>query len=161
MELSDLHPLTTHFPIAFLTLASILCGVSIFRKSDFLSKSLLLILILGVVSSVLTLFTGNLAATEFSSAIAPRLDAFISSEINSLIEQHEDFATYTMLNYTFMLIILFYEFINKRRNKQPIGAALRIVILGLTSLTGLYLIYKTGIYGGELVFRYGVGSWVP
>lgn len=160
MQNLNLHPIFVHFPVAFFTLGSLLVLLNLFLKSDFLTKTILLILTSGVIFSIGALITGNIASANFHSLSAPHLEPFLSKKISDTIELHEDYATYTLLNYTLMLFSLFYGFILAKRGKLVRYKLLFITVPLLLALSGLFLLYLTGIYGGELVFRYGVGGYV-
>ena len=63
--LAEIHPKVVHFPIALLTTYSILEIIGIIFNKEFITKSALLILCLGVVTAFIAVLTGNQAATNF------------------------------------------------------------------------------------------------
>jgi uncharacterized membrane protein len=75
-----------------------------------------------------------------------------SGEINEIIELHEEYATITLFYFSALLILRSYLVLKKKfvGNIQYIFIALGLI--------GCYLIYTTGIHGGELVFKYGIGT---
>jgi uncharacterized membrane protein len=144
--LAQLHPRIVHFPIALFILYFFFELSGAVLKKDFLVKSAYIILIVGVVLSVAAALTGNQAQTAVTSFTKE------NAQINSLIEQHENFATITLWYFFSLLILRTYLLIKKRFNGN---VKYIFVILGLI---GCFLIYMTGIRGGELVFKHGVGT---
>ena len=144
--LAELHPRIVHFPIAFFILYFFLESSGIILKKDFLLKSALLILIIGIITALIAVLTGNQAQT------AAKLLIKNSSEINELINLHEEYATITLFYFSALLILRSYLVIKKK-----FVGNVRYIFIAL-GLIGCYLIYTTGIHGGELVFKYGIGT---
>lgn len=144
--LAELHPRIVHFPIAFFILYFFLESSGIILKKDFLLKSALLILIIGIITALIAVLTGNQAQA------AAKLLFKNSGEINEIIELHEEYATITLFYFSALLILRSYLVLKKKfvGNIQYIFIALGLI--------GCYLIYTTGIHGGELVFKYGIGT---
>ena len=63
--LAEIHPKVVHFPVALLTTYSILEIIGIIFNKEFVTKSALLVLCLGVVTALIAVLTGNQAATNF------------------------------------------------------------------------------------------------
>lgn len=148
MELfSHLHPMVVHFPVALLALYSILEIANFFKTSDFLNKSVNIILILGVAGLVSGVLTGNL---EKQSAESLMKNA--NKSIHTAIEDHEDMANITVWYFTALLFVRLYFSLKKKMTKK-----IKILFV-IFSITGFVLIFATADYGGKLVYRYGVGT---
>lgn len=143
--LSGLHSKVIHFPIAFFMLYFLFETSGIILKKDFLTKSAFIVLVLGVIFSVLSVLTGNQAFEAAKTSLQ-------KNGLISLIEQHELFATITLWYFFFILISRTYLTVKKKFEGKIMYA---FVLLGLI---GCVLIYLTGIYGGELVYEYGIGT---
>ena len=148
MELfSHLHPMVIHFPVALLALYSVLEIVNIFKPSDYLDKSVNIILILGVVGLVSGVLTGNMEK-QSAELIMKNSD----KTIQSAIEDHEDMANFTVWYFTALVFSRLYFSIKKKMTKK-----LKI-LFAIFSITGFVLIFTTADYGGKLVYKFGVGT---
>jgi uncharacterized membrane protein len=141
--LADIHPRVVHFPIALLATYSILEIVGVLFKKEFISKSALLILCIGVVTSLLAVLTGNQAASDFT---------FWTEESSTVLNDHQTFATF-LLWFSAIVCGLRIYFTVKKKFSGKIN-----YIFLILSLVILYLIYQTGSYGGDLVKRFGIGT---
>lgn len=141
--LADIHPRVVHFPIALLATYSILEIVGVLFKKEFISKSALLILCIGVVTSLLAVLTGNQAASDFT---------FWTEESSTVLNDHHTFATF-LLWFSAIVCGLRIYFTVKKKFSGKIN-----YIFLILSLVILYLIYQTGSYGGDLVKRFGIGT---
>ena len=142
--LSKIHPYIVHFPIALFTVYTLLEIIALFLKNENFSKMIMIILGFGVLFSILAVLTGNSAASAGRGAVSP--------EVLKMIETHESLATITLFYYAALLFLRFY-FILKRKS----GSLIKYSFLALV-LIGNIFIYLTGYYGGELVFKHGVGT---
>lgn len=145
--LSELHPKVVHFSISFFVLYFIFETSGVLLKKDYLVKSAFIILILGLVSSLLSVLTGNQAYETAKLLFINDPDFY-----NYLISRHELFATISLWYFTAIFFIRTYLIIKKKfiRNYQFV-----FIIL---SLIGVIIILFTSYYGGELVFKYGIGT---
>ena len=141
--LADIHPKVVHFPIALLTTYSLLEIVGIIFKKEFISKSALLILCLGVVTAFFAVLTGNQAAADFK---------FWTEESKTLWGEHQTYATYLLW---FSVIVCGFRIFVVIK-KKFIGFTKYLFIL--FALMIIFLVYHTGIHGGDLVKKYGVGT---
>lgn len=144
--LAELHPKIIHFPIAFFILYFLFETAGVVFKKDFLLKSSLIILIIAIIFSLLGVLTGNQAHELVKQR---ETDAALYIDI---INQHEFFATLTLWYFLAVLVLRIYLLIKKKF----IGKVQYLfIILGLI---GSLLIFLTGLYGGDLVFKYGIGT---
>lgn len=141
--LADIHPKVVHFPIALLTTYSLLEIVGIVFKKEFISKSTLLILCLGVVAAFFAVLTGNQAAADFK---------FWTDDSSALLSEHQTYATYLL--WFSVLVCGFRIFVVIK--KKFIGSTKYLFIL--FALMIIFLVYETGTHGGNLVKKYGIGT---
>ncbi|HOI30688.1 MAG TPA: DUF2231 domain-containing protein [Melioribacteraceae bacterium] len=144
--LAGLHPKVIHFPIAFFILYFIFETAGIILKKEYLNKSAFIILALAVFFSIVAVLTGN-QAHEMVKQI--QADAAL---YNELIDKHELFSTITLWYFLALLIARTYLTVKKK-----FADKLRYLFV-LLGLIGTVLIYLTATYGGELVFKYGIGT---
>jgi uncharacterized membrane protein len=145
--LSELHPFFVHFPIALFTFYAFIEIWNVFSKKEMFGNMAMVLLLIVVVAAVLAALTGNQAAAAAAEIVT---DAAVYPE--ELIEQHESFSTYSIWYFIFLLALRFYFFIKKKitANIKYMFAALAII--------GCILILVTGKLGGDLVYKYGVGT---
>lgn len=145
--LSGLHQQFVHFPIAILILYSIIEICGIILKKDFLHKSAHLILGIGILFSIAAVLTGNQAA-EIAEQLKNKFNTFPAE----LIEEHETYATISLW-YFFALLVFRTYLVLKKKFKGILQYAFIPLVL-----IGSILIYETGLHGGELVYKYGIGT---
>ena len=141
--LADIHTKVVHFPIALLATYSILEIIGIIFNKEFITKSALLILCLGVISAFFAVLTGNQAVDNFN---------FWNHETSMLLNEHQTFATYLLWSAVVICALRIFFTVKKKFN----GFVKYIFIL--FALAIIFLTYETGIYGGDLVKKYGVGT---
>lgn len=141
--LAEIHPKVVHFPVALLTTYSLLEIVGIVFKKEFISKSALLILSLGVVTAFFAVLTGNQAFANF---------LFWTDDSSALLGEHQNYATYLL--WFSVLVCGFRIFIVLKKKFFGITKYLFI----LFALMILFLVYQTGMHGGDLVKKYGIGT---
>lgn len=145
--LSGLHPKVVHFSISFFVLYFIFESAGIILKKEYLIKSAYIILIFGIISSVFSVLTGNLAYQD-----AKLFFGKDAHKYNYLIEIHEQLATISLWYFTIVFFLRTYLTIKK---KFSLIYQWTFVIFGFI---GALLIVLTGYYGGQLVFDYGIGT---
>lgn len=133
--LASLHEKVTNFPIAFLAVYPIIELIAYVSKKEFFSKAAFLLLFIGVIGALIAALTGNQAFT---------INDEWSKESLNLFDQHEINANITIWLFTILLIFRYFLSV-----KRKLTNVIHILIL-LAALTGLYFIYQTGSYGGEL-----------
>lgn len=144
--LAELHPRIVHFPIALFILYSIFEISGIVLKKEFLSKAAYITLIMGIIAALLAVLTGNQAQDAAKLILNSKTPGILEA-----IEKHQDFATITIWYFSIVFILRTNLLIKKKFNSNW-----KYLFIGL-SLIGCYLIYSTGYYGGELVFKHGIG----
>jgi uncharacterized membrane protein len=141
--LAHIHPKVVHFPIALLTTYSLLEIVGIASNREFFLKSALLVLCLGVVTSLFAVFTGNEAASNF---------IFWTDESLALLNNHQTSATYLLWISAIVCGLRVYLVIKKKF----VGWMRYLFIV--FAIIILFIVFKTGTYGGDLVKKYGIGT---
>ncbi|CUT04408.1 DUF2231 domain-containing protein [Candidatus Chrysopegis kryptomonas] len=135
------HPMLVHFPIALFTTFILLEILWMIFKKEWIKNSSLLTLFLGLLFVVPTIISGEASAENFEKV----------SQLEELIESHETFAKLTGITF---LIVLIVKVILAKTGKLNTKTNL---IAFLISLIGLYFLIQTGLKGGELVYKHGVG----
>jgi uncharacterized membrane protein len=141
--LAEIHTKVVHFPIALLATYSILEVIGISFKKEFITKSALLILCLGVVTSLFAVLTGNQAATDF---------LFWTDQSKALLSSHQSYATILLWLSAIVCGLRIYVVIKKK-----FVGWIKYVFL-IFAIVILFLVFKTGTYGGDLVKKYGIGT---
>ena len=143
--LADFHSKVVHFPIALLTVYSLLEIFGIVFKREFISKSALLILCLGVVAAFFAVLTGNQAAEEFN---------FVNEASGAVFSEHQNYATYLLWFSVILCGLRIFVVIKKKFD------GLTKYVFIIFALLMLFFVYQTGMIGGELVKKYRVGTEV-
>jgi uncharacterized membrane protein len=141
--LADIHPKVVHFPVALLTTYSLLEINGILFKKEFISKTALLILCIGVITALFAVLTGNQAFNDFK---------FWTEDSSTLLEEHQTYATFLL--WFAVLVCGFRIFVVIK--KKFIGFIKYLFIF--FALVIIFLVYQTGEHGGSLVKKYGIGT---
>jgi len=141
--LADIHPKVVHFPVALLTTYSLLEIIGIAFNKEFISKTALLILCIGVVAAFFAVLTGNQAAADFK---------FWTEDSNALLSGHQTYATYLLWFSAIICGLRIFIVLKKKFN----GFIKYLFILFAVVI--LFLVYETSMHGGDLVKKYGIGT---
>ncbi len=136
-----LHPMFVHFPIAFFTMFVLLEIIWMFFQKEWIRNSSLFTVLLGLILAIPTLLSGEASAENFEKV----------QQLESLIETHETFAKLTVITFFIAFIV---KIILIKTNKLNERTNWIVIVI---SLIGLYLLIQTGLKGGELVYKHGVG----
>lgn len=141
----NIHPLLVHFPIALLFFAAAMDFLTFFVPEKWWNETMTVITyVIGFISIVVVYFTGNMAA----GSLHP-----VSPAVQHAIEQHRTWALGALWFFAiYTLLRLFLYFTGKMSQLKW------HLLLFLISFGGLFLLFKTGEYGGELVFKYHVNE---
>ncbi|NOY78296.1 MAG: DUF2231 domain-containing protein [Calditrichaeota bacterium] len=142
--MSNVHPLIVHFPIALLVIAVAADFVGlILRRQTWLKPAALWLYVFGALGTIGAYLSGKQAAdiVKFPPPAFP------------VISTHADLALFTMLFFSIYALLRFLIYW-KKWDHRPVVAVLLFVV----AAAGLGLIQQTAERGGELVFRYGVGT---
>ncbi len=145
--LAHLHPEVVHFPIAFFLIYVLLEITGTVLKKDFFSKAAHLFLFLGVLGAVAAVLTGNAAESAANGLAKEGL-----SIPKEAIGHHEDYATFTLWYFSGLLVLRTMYVLKKKYSGK-----IKYLFIVLSIIGGL-LIFKTGQFGGKLVYKYGIGT---
>ncbi|MEC4880808.1 MAG: DUF2231 domain-containing protein [Scytonema sp. PMC 1070.18] len=139
--MQNIHPMFVHFPLALLAVGLLFDILGYFFKKESLTHAGWWCFLLGVISAVVTVFTG-LQAEETVT---------VSGEAHEILEQHEHFQISSTV--VFVLLLIWRSLTRERTPRLPI-IYFTIAVLTLAAISfGAH-------YGGELVYEYGVGTAV-
>lgn len=139
--LQNVHPLFVHFPLALLSAGILFDVLGYGLKKPSLSNAGWWCFALGVLSAIVTVFTG-LQAEETVS---------LSQEAHEVLENHEHFQIYSTVVLTGLLI---WRGIKRGRLPNP-----SIVYLLINAIAVGAILFGSH-YGGQMVYQYGVGTSV-
>jgi uncharacterized membrane protein len=145
--LAEFHPRIVHFPIALLLLYVLLEIIGVVFKKDFFSKSAHLVLFLGVLAAIAAVLTGNQAENVASSW--EEKGAIIQF---GQISEHENYANITLWYFAALLVLRTFITIKKK------FTGYFTYIFAVLAIIGAYFVYETGDHGGNLVYKYGIGT---
>lgn len=144
--LSKLHPIVIHFPIVLFIFYIFLELVNLHAANLSIKKTSLLILFFGVIGGIVSVLTGNQSFQVIqSNPVLTQLHRIIISE-------HEYYATITVWYFFVILVFQIFQFL---KNKKQVRKQYIFIIF---AVVGLYLIYQTAKIGGQLVYKFGIGT---
>lgn len=140
----NVHPLVLHLPLALLPAAVAADLFSLLvRRWDWLRPAAVALYVVGGASAVLTYVTGTWAADTVS----------VPAEAQSVLTDHADLGWWTMWFFgVYALVRLGVALWPRTRGRRWVQLPLFLI-----AFAGLFLLYRAGDRGAEMVFRYGVG----
>ena len=133
------HPLVVHFPIALLIVSVLFDGIAVAGKREVFEKAALWNLIAGVLAAAMAVATGLLAED-----IVPQFEV-----MQETMERHETLAYVTLGVFTLLLFWRVWK-----QGKFFVRYRAFYLLLAFVSMLSLG---ATAYYGGELVYKFGVG----
>lgn len=140
-DLSLIHPMIVHFPIALLIVGFISDLFGLILKKDFFSRTGFYLLILGTIGVAAAYFSGRSAGEGLTEA----------GVLKQALETHEDAAELALWIMVFSALLRIILVLTKKYK-----GALQYVSI-LVFFIGVFAIARTGYYGGELVFKHAAG----
>lgn len=140
-DISHLHPMIVHFPIALLIVGFLFDAISLFTKKEFFSTAGFYLLILGTLGAVVAFFTGLNAGGGLSEA----------GSLKQALESHEGAAELALWLMVIAAVVRIALVLAKKYEGGFKYAALFLALIGVLAIA------RTGYYGGELVFRHAAG----
>lgn len=140
------HPLSVHFPIVLLLLATLFKLISLWSSKITWDHGGRVLLVLGVIGVWISIYTGNLA------------DGIVSRQLcdPTVLKEHENFAYTTAWIFTIALLIeLISNYVDLLKTK------ITSIILFLMLLSGSATLTYVGHLGAELVYQQAAGVNVP
>ena len=137
-DISHLHPLMVHFPIALLITGFFLEVLSLFfnKKEPSLSKAAFYLMLLGTLGAIFAFLSGEFFTEE------------LEGKAGEIEELHEIFAKITMYTMIVASVLRILLLIRKKEN-----TAWKWVVFSLFFI-GTVFVGITGLYGGTLVYNY-------
>ncbi|MGK9476544.1 DUF2231 domain-containing protein [Melioribacter sp. OK-6-Me] len=144
--METVHPLFVHFPIVLYSVYFVVDVAGIIAGKKNMSKLALIFLLLVIVFSTAAVLTGNMETQKINQKIIQ------NTELQQTIKRHE---LYSSLFIWLCSTLLFYRFYTIKKNKDLFYHNLFILFF---AIIGMALIIATAYYGGELVYKFGVGT---
>lgn len=144
---ANLHPKFVHFSIALFSIYILLEYFYFFYSKEWLNKTVHLILILAIFLTIGTVLTGNQAEKSVIEIIENK-----ATHVKEVLEEHEEYGTLVLWLFAAIAVFRTYILLKKKLTKKT-----QVILLLLAAIGG-YLIFEAGEYGGELVYRHGVGT---
>jgi len=141
--LADIHTKAVHFPIALLITYSLLEIIGLIFNKKLFTQTAFVVLITGIIAIFIAVLTGNQAFEAYQ-----HWDEASSNIFNS----HQFYANITTWYFVFMVVLRMFLVVKKKFN----GVIKYLFIL--FAVIGIFFIYKTAEYGGELINKFGVGT---
>lgn len=141
MDLTHLHPMIVHFPIALLIVGFLFDIVGLFSKRESFAQMAFYLLVLGALGVIAAYITGNQAGSGITEEGA----------LKQALETHEEAATLTIWIVSIAAVFRIALVLLKK-----FKGVLKMVSLALF-LLAVIAIARTGFYGGELVYKHAAG----
>ena len=141
---SPLHPAIVHFPIVLILLGSAVAVVAAFTRRWYLPGIAAALFVLGAVGSVVATQTGERDGELVSETPA----------IEAILGQHENWAERTQFAAILVALLAVGAVVTSRWS--GVARGLRVAT-AVGALAAALCVAETGHYGGQLVFRHGVG----
>lgn len=140
IDISHIHPMLVHFPIALLIAGFFSDILGLFVKKEFFTRAGFYLLILGTLGAIAAVITGHMAG-----------DGIESGSLKQAVEVHEDAGTLTLwlalITSAFRIVLVWLE------KYRGILKAAALILFFATVLS----VARTGYYGGELVYKHAAG----
>lgn len=142
---SPLHPAVVHFPIALLLVGSAVAVVAVFVRRWHLPWLAALLLLIGAAGAVVAVGTGEQEEEMVETA---------SAAAEQVLDEHEEWGE--MTRNLALAAAVFAVAAAFAARVRIVGVGLSVVA-ALLALGSAYAVAQAGHFGGELVYRHGVG----
>jgi uncharacterized membrane protein len=140
-DLTYIHPMIIHFPIALLIVGFLFEVVGVAANKEFYSKAAFILLLLGGAGAVAAYITGNLAGDGLSEM----------GPLKQALEEHEDAAVVTLWIIGGIVAARILMVATKRFTGSLRWLAVAFFLVGVLAIA------RTGHLGGNLVYRHAAG----
>ncbi len=140
-DLSHLHPMIVHFPIALLIVGLFSDLTGVITKKNFFSNSGFYLLILGYIGLIAAFLSGNLAGEGVAE----------TGTLKQALEMHEAAAELSVWIMSAAAAIRIAVVLMKKYSGVYKWIAVTLFLIGAASVA------RTGYYGGELVYKHAAG----
>lgn len=141
MDLTHLHPMIVHFPIALLIVGFLSDLIGILTKREFFTQAGFYLLILGAAGVIAAFISGDQAGSGISE----------EGVLKQALETHEGAASLTIWIVSIAAVFRLALVLLKK-----FKGVLKMLSLALF-LFAVLSIGRTGFYGGELVYKHAAG----
>ena len=141
--LADIHPKVVHFPVALLVTYSFLEIIGIVFNRKLYTQSAYIVLIIGIIGIFFSVLTGNQAFENYQHW---------NETSSNIFNSHQSYANITTWFFIFLALLRTFLVVKKKFN----GVIKYLFII--FAAIGIFFIYKTAEYGGELINKFGVGT---
>lgn len=141
IDLSHLHPMIIHFPIALIIIGFLSDLVGAITKRHFFTQAGLYLMALGSIGTIAAFFSGRMAGDGVTEAGA----------LGMALETHEGAATLAL----WTVIVLAIMRITLAVTRQMAGWKQWVMVALLA--VGVATISRAGYYGGQLVYEHAAG----
>ena len=140
-----LHPAIVHFPIVLILLGTVVAAVAVFWRKHQLPVIAAVLLALGAIGTWVAVETGKSDGGLVENA---------SSQVESLLDSHEDWAKRTLTVATIAAVVAAVSvgLVRFPRAGRAAGALAAVIALAAS-----YAVYETGHRGGALVYKHAAG----
>ncbi len=142
---SPLHPAVVHFPIVLLLAGAVVAVVAVFVRRWHLPVLAAIVLTAGAAGAVVATTTGGQEEEVVGE---------LSAAAEGILEEHEGWGE-TTRNLAIVTAILAIAAAGTAR--FPLAGRGLSIATALVGLAAAYAVAETGHYGGQLVYRHGVG----
>jgi uncharacterized membrane protein len=146
----QLHPVADHYTVALLTVAVVIDLIAaVFASRAWLRSTALTLMILGAIAAAASYATGDMEADRIWDMMSPEAHQYFKGNIHFL--GHGALGYELMIAFGVLaiwrLLIAMFGFMQESRGLYLLAAAIAVGFL-----------FYQGHTGGELVYRYGVGT---
>jgi len=142
---NPLHPAVIHFPIALILLGSLLAVLAAVFRRGHLPWLTAAVLVAGALGATAAAYTGGKQA-EMVGDISDRADA--------LLDEHGEWGEQTR---NIAAVAAFLALVSAALTRFPKTARGMAVATVVVAAAAAYAVTRTGHYGGQLVYKHGVG----
>jgi uncharacterized membrane protein len=141
IELTHIHPMIVHFPIALLLIGFLSEVVGLITRKKFFSDAAFLLLVTGALGAVAAVLTGSYAAGGLEEG----------GTLKQAVDIHEEAAELAMwLAVAAAAFRIFLVIVKKHAGLLRYAAVFLFLVAVLA-------VARAGYYGGELVFKHAAG----
>lgn len=140
-----LHPAVVHFPIVLLLLGAPLAVVSVFFRKWNLPVIAAVVLVLGATGAVVAAWTGEKAA---------EMAGELTGNGENVLDEHEE-AGESARNFGCIAAVL--AVVSALLHRKPTAARCVGAVAALSALVAAFFVAQAGHYGGQVVYKHGVG----
>ena len=147
LDIQTWHPLTVHFPIAFLSLSGLLSIYLSLKYQKTLAQFNLGLLFLGIIAALISLYTGNIEDGKVSRTLCDP----------TVLKEHENFAYYMVYIFAASFVLWSIKLFVSIKKFKTLLASLLIIL----NLAGIGSLVYVGHLGASLVYEQAAGVEVP